>query len=116
MAITQRLVNDGGLVLEEESAYLTDAGRCALRRLGIEAQADATAKPHSSATSCRPCLDGSERRFHISGRLATRICSHCFERGWLLRRQGSRAVAMTPTGQGEMQNWLGMELWRGLEA
>ena len=116
VAITQRLVSDGGLVLEEESAYLTDAGRRALGRLGIEAPIDATAKQRPSATSCRPCLDWSERRFHISGRLATRICSHCFDSGWLLRRQGSRAVALTPAGQGEMQNWLGMELWQGLGA
>jgi len=114
VAITQRLVGDGGLVLEEEHGYLTDEGRRALARLGIDPLPAAASKPQSMRASCRPCLDWSERRFHIAGRLASHICSHCLGQRWVLRRQGSRAVDITPAGRAAMQPWLGMALWSGL--
>lgn len=112
VAIAQRLVDDGGLVFDEESGRLTDPGRLALARLGVDN--DATPLQRHTAPACRPCLDWSERRFHLAGRLASRICSHCFDQGWILRRQGSRAVDVTPKGQATLQNWLGLELWRGV--
>ena len=63
VAITERLARDGGLVFDEEQATLTDAGRCALTELGLDVDPPATA----TAGYCRPCLDWSERRFHMAG-------------------------------------------------
>jgi len=39
----------------------------------------------------RPCLDWSERRYHIAGHLGSEICRVCVERGWLARQRGLRA-------------------------
>jgi DNA-binding transcriptional ArsR family regulator len=111
VALAQRLVTDGGLILEEEHGRLTERGRRALAELGIGLAPGAGPKSRTDPASCRPCLDWSERRFHIAGRLASHICHCCLERGWLRRRVGSRAVDVTPTGQQALQPWLGLELW-----
>jgi len=111
VAITQRLVADGGLVLEEERGHLNDRGRRALAELGIDIPTSAGLGSQVDPASCRPCLDWSERRFHIAGRLASRICQCCEERGWILRRAGSRALDVTPPGRKALQGWLGLQHW-----
>ncbi len=109
VAIAERLRQDGALVLDDEGAYLTDKGHVSLATLGIAA-ADRT-----SALACRPCLDWSERRFHLAGRLASTLCRHCLEQGWLRQRPPARALDITPRGGVALQNWLGMELWAGVQ-
>lgn len=112
--ITQRLIGDGGLILDDEHGYLTDDGHRAMAKFGIEAPHAGKSKQGTNVATCRPCLDWSERRFHIAGRLASQIFNHCMEERWLVRRQGSRAVDITPIGQAALQRWLGMELWGDL--
>ena len=111
VAITQRLARDGGLVFDEDQAALTDAGCRALAELGLDVD------PAGMATSsyCRPCLDWSERRFHMAGRLARQICCHCLERGWLSRRSESRALDISPPGRVALQRWIGLAAWREAE-
>jgi len=46
----------------------------------------------------KPCLDWTERRFHLGGGLGALLTRHLFERGWLARRTGSRAVRVTSSG------------------
>jgi DNA-binding transcriptional ArsR family regulator len=113
VAITQRLVADGGLVLEDERGQLTERGRRSLAELGIAIDMAAHAGPgtRGDPASCRPCLDWSERRFHIAGRLAAHICRACEERGWIMRRNTSRAVDVTPPGRQVLQAWLGLAHW-----
>jgi hypothetical protein len=47
---------------------------------------------------CRPCLDWSERRPHLAGALGAELCRRSFASGWIRRRDGTRAVAITPKG------------------
>lgn len=46
-----------------------------------------------------PCLDWSERRDHLAGRLATALLDHFLAEGWLRRRTGERALELTPPGR-----------------
>ena len=46
-----------------------------------------------------PCMDFTERRFHLAGRLGTAICTTFLAGGWLERINGNRAVRLTSTGQ-----------------
>ena len=46
----------------------------------------------------RPCLDWSERRYHLAGALGAAVATSLFERRWLERLPGSRAVRVTPAG------------------
>jgi DNA-binding transcriptional ArsR family regulator len=46
-----------------------------------------------------PCLDWSERRDHLAGRLATGLLDHFMARRWLVRVRESRALKLTPQGR-----------------
>jgi hypothetical protein len=46
-----------------------------------------------------PCLDWSERREHLAGRLATGLLDHFMARRWLVRVRESRALKLTPQGK-----------------
>ena len=41
-----------------------------------------------------PCMDSTERRFHLAGPLGTAICRIFFSRGWLERLGATRAVRL----------------------
>jgi DNA-binding transcriptional ArsR family regulator len=54
---------------------------------------------------CRPCLDWSERRSHLSGTLGAAIFDHILARGWAARRAGSRIVRFAPGGEQKITGW-----------
>ena len=60
---------------------------------------------------CRPCMDWAERRPHLAGPLAIRICQHLLARGWLRRPPRGRAVEITGDGARHLGNWLGARRW-----
>ena len=52
----------------------------------------------SKRVFCRPCLD-CERRYHIAGIVGACLCRTAFERGWVARIPGTRAISITTTGR-----------------
>lgn len=50
------------------------------------------------APLCRDCLDWSERRSHLAGRLGRAILAQIEAQGWARREQGSRVVRFTTRG------------------
>lgn len=110
VAIAQRLLADGAIAFDGEAGHVTERCEPSLQRLGIGGS-DAAAQPGGKRPHCRPCLDWSERRFHVAGRLGTLICAHCLQRGWLLRRENSRALEISPGGAVALRDWLGHEAW-----
>lgn len=110
VAIADRLLADGAIIFDGESGQVT--GRCsaALKRLGIAAVAEP--RGDSRRALCRPCMDWSERRPHVAGRLGALICAHGFEQGWVRRRGPSRALDITPQGAVALRAWLGADRWR----
>lgn len=110
VAITEHLLDEGAMAFDGDAGgHVTARAAPVLQRLGIGAAADLGAggkRPH-----CRPCLDWSERRMHVAGRLGAVICSHCLGQGWLLRRSDTRALEITPGGAVALRNWLGHARW-----
>jgi hypothetical protein len=45
------------------------------------------------------CLDWTERRPHLGGALAAAVADRLFERAWIERIPGGRAVRVTPRGR-----------------
>jgi DNA-binding transcriptional ArsR family regulator len=83
------------IVLESEGGQVTEAGRAFLTRLGIELPGPKGLR----RAFCRPCLDWSERRWHIGGAVGAAIAGRCFELGWTERRKYGRAVTITAAGE-----------------
>lgn len=117
VAITGHLLDTGAVVFDAESAAgdVTDQAVVALARLGMAPDVLAATAP-GRRPYCRPCLDWSERRMHLAGRLGALICHHCLDSGWLLRCAGTRALDMTPRGAVVLRDWLGHTRWREVAA
>jgi DNA-binding transcriptional ArsR family regulator len=110
VAMADRLVEAGAVVIEDDAAVLTERAGGALERFGLAAAA-LSVPSRSARPVCRACLDWSERRMHLAGRLGALLCAHCLERGWLLRRPGTRALEVSPAGAVALRDWLGIRAW-----
>ena len=113
VAITGHLLDTGAVVFDADSAAgdVTDRAAATLEHLGMTPEVVAATGP-GRRPHCRPCLDWSERRMHLAGRLGALICHHCPDNGWLLRRAGTRALDITPRGAVALRDWLGHTRWR----
>lgn len=98
VAIADALVTKGHIEVQDEAGLITDTGARFFARNGI-ALPDPTKGRLVGRPLCRMCLDWSERRPHLAGRLGAAICRHGFDNGWLRRIDGSRAVAITRKGE-----------------
>ena len=96
VALLDHLLEHGWLVDSPDGYALSDAGVAGLGRLGFDAAALRAGASHRIAY---PCLDWSERRDHLAGKLASGLLAHFIERGWLRRIGSERALELTPPGQ-----------------
>ncbi|MBK0392765.1 ArsR/SmtB family transcription factor [Ramlibacter algicola] len=110
VAIADRLVDDRAVVVEDDTAVVTDRAPRSLAKLGLDLGA-IEAPDGGKRPACRPCLDWGERRMHLAGRLGALLCSHCLQRGWLLQKPGSRTLKLTLAGSVAFRDWLGNERW-----
>lgn len=100
VAIADALVARGHVDLSGEAGIVTEQGTAFLTDLGIAPQRLGAGRARASGrVLCRPCLDWSERRPHIAGRLGAALCSHWLEQGWVERVGDSRAVRVTRKGE-----------------
>jgi DNA-binding transcriptional ArsR family regulator len=92
VALADSLSAHGHVALTEDGGEVTDSGHRFLQSFGAEAAS-------GRRVFCRPCLDWSERRPHIAGRLGSALACRCFELGWIARQRDTRAVAITEAGR-----------------
>ena len=105
IAIADALASNGYIVLSESAGALTDDGHRFVCSLGI----DLRPERGNSRAVCRTCLDWSERRPHLAGRLGAALCTRMFDLGWVERIRDSRALAVTPTGRQGLREAFGIE-------
>ena len=105
VAIADALQSSGHVMLGDDGGELTDSGARFLMRFG------ATLQPKSGNRRiyCRPCLDWSERRYHIAGFVGAEICRCCLDRGWLMRMRDTRALRLTPEGRTGLAETFGVQ-------
>jgi hypothetical protein len=99
VTLTDGLVAGGYAELTNEAGLVTDSGVDFLGQIGVDI--DALLAPRTKRSGrvlCRPCLDWSERRWHLAGAVGAAICAHSFANGWIRRIDGTRAVMITPNG------------------
>jgi DNA-binding transcriptional ArsR family regulator len=104
VAIADALVAQGHVVLGEDGGEVTDLGRRFLTGFG------ASLEPRSKRIFCRPCLDWSERRYHVAGLVGTAIWHRCLELRWLVRERDSRVLRLTVAGRAGLFETFGVDL------
>ena len=93
VAITDALAAMGHIVLTDEGDEVTASGARFLSAFGADL------KPRTRRIFCQPCLDWTERRYHLKGIVGAAILYRLLELGWLKRVSGGRALRLTPSGR-----------------
>jgi DNA-binding transcriptional ArsR family regulator len=106
VALTDSMIARGLLVLDADAGELTTDGEKFLGRLG----ADLTASARSRRAFCRPCLDWSERRPHLAGRVGAALAGLAFARDWIRRRPCDRSVEITEDGLAAFRDVFGARI------
>jgi DNA-binding transcriptional ArsR family regulator len=109
VGIADSLLRRRHVVLEGDGGEVTEPGRRFFAELGV----DLAMPRRVRRVFCRPCLDWSERRCHLAGRVGAAIATLCFERDWLARKPGSRALTVTPEGRVMLPAAFGADLLDG---
>jgi len=104
VAIGDALVADGHIVLGQDGGEVTDSGRKFLAAFG----ADLTSGSKGKRIFCKPCLDWSERRYHLAGWVGAEICRCCADFGWIVRERDTRAVRLTSAGRAGLSGLFGI--------
>ena len=80
-------------------AWVVTQGKAGLNALGFAVDGMDQAKPSASNRVAYRCLDWSERRDHMAGKLPKALLARCLQQGWLRRHDGERALEVTPVGR-----------------
>jgi DNA-binding transcriptional ArsR family regulator len=104
VAVTDALVAMGHIVLTDEGGEVTATGERFLSAFGVDL------KPRTRRIFCQPCLDWSERRYHLKGLVGARILDRLLELGWLKCIPGGRALQLTPSGRAGLSETFRIEI------
>jgi DNA-binding transcriptional ArsR family regulator len=107
VALLHSMVERQWLTPSGENAFaLTDTGALALTAMGLDGVEWQRRSAAGSAGVAYGCLDWSERRDHLAGKLARALLEHFVARGWLGREPGARALQLTTVGRQALAAWL----------
>lgn len=103
VALADALQASGYVTLTPDGGEVTEAGHAFLHDFGAELLP-------GKRVFCRPCLDWSERRTHLAGRIGAALAARCFDLEWVVRLRDTRAVAITPAGEAGFAERFGIRL------
>jgi DNA-binding transcriptional ArsR family regulator len=103
VALADSLLEQGHVALGSDGGEVTEVGKRFLDAFG------ASPAP-GRRVFCRPCLDWSERRPHLAGRLGAALASRCFELGWVAQQRDTRALAISEAGRQGFRETFGIVL------
>ncbi|MNP54881.1 hypothetical protein D3C76_1494730 [compost metagenome] len=108
------MLDKGILEAQDQAFILTSSGHEFFERLGL----DMTMVGQSKRPLVRPCLDWSERRYHLAGALGAAMAEHTLVKGWVKRVPSTRALSITPEGHAAFYELfsISMETTEGMEA
>ena len=110
VALADALVQAGHVELGDDAGIVTPSGLALFDRIGMDVAQLGKSQSTKSRVLCRPCLDWSERRPHLAGALGSALCRLSFDKGWVRRVDGTRAVSVTPKGERALRETLGVRL------
>jgi DNA-binding transcriptional ArsR family regulator len=104
VAVTDALVARGLVVLTDDGGEVTPSGDRFLTSFGVDAA------PRGRRLFCQPCLDWSERRYHLKGVVGAGLLCRCMDLGWFKRERDSRALRLTPVGRSGLADMFGVRI------
>lgn len=104
--ITKSMLDIGIIIRAEEQFSITKTGEQWFGNLGI----DINVLRNKKRKFAFPCLDWSERKFHIGGALGAGLLNFMLENDWIRRVQYSRAIIITRQGRTELKKNLNLEI------
>lgn len=104
-AIADAMIDRKLIEISDGAAVITPRGK---RFLSANSIIELEAK--SRRPLCRACLDWSERRHHLGGRVGAAICSHAIGNNWICRASAGRALLITPKGSAAFKDLFGVKL------
>jgi len=106
--IADRLRANGHVILDDGAGQISKTGVLLFRDLGIGILPDNGRRP-----LCRTCLDWSERRPHLAGRLGAALLHRLLELEWLTRAPTGRALVFTRGGEKRLSDYFDLSAdWR----
>lgn len=110
VALADSLVEQGHLELTPDGGALTASGEALVASLELQVPSLQAEARRGGRVFCRPCLDWSERRFHLGGALGSALRHRFLELGWLRRAERTRAVFVTPVGHLALRERFGLRV------
>ncbi|GGE38863.1 transcriptional regulator [Agaricicola taiwanensis] len=95
LALTDFLCDRAFIVVSDGAATITDEGLQFFAEFGV----GLSTSKSSARPLCRTCLDWSERRPHLAGRLGAALLDRLLELRWVVRLPDTRALEITSTGR-----------------
>jgi DNA-binding transcriptional ArsR family regulator len=108
VAIADALQSRGHVILADAVGEVTASGRAFFAEWGIDL---GRVKP-GARIFCRPCLDWTERRYHLAGAVGAALCQHCLEQGWLRQARDTRVLAISAEGRAGLARLFGIDTGR----
>jgi len=102
----ESLLRNDALTLSQQGLCLSASGLTWFKKAGI----DTDLAVRQRRTYCRPCMDWSERRYHLAGSLGAALLSRVCGLGWAKRETASRVVRFTPHGERQFREWVNAKL------
>lgn len=100
--ITEALLSAEILLAKDKRYEVTSKGVAWFSSIGINTNELAKTK----RAFALQCLDWSERKHHLAGALGAALLRAMLEKDWIRRRQGSREVIFTHSGEENLDNLL----------
>lgn len=105
VSMTDAMLGRGQIEFDGDGGSVTDAGKSFLEKFGV----DIAVAAQSKRVFCRPCLDWSERRFHLAGAVGAALMQRTLELKWVKRQVSTRALAITRAGHDGFRKTFGIE-------
>lgn len=104
--ICQALIDHGFIQSRDDNFTLTKTGVEFYNEMGV----NTNKLSNNSKSIVKPCLDFSERKYHLSGEIGDAMLSRFLELKWFERIGKTRIVKPTSKGKIEIQKRLGIEI------
>lgn len=106
--VTDGLLKCNYLQQEEDTFWVTEAGEKWFNNMSIDLIELKKQKRHFA----KPCLDWTERRYHLAGALGAALLDKMLSEGWLRRIKGDRTLTLTGKGEHALFEQLGVEIYQ----